>query len=184
MSRVGLKTIQLPASVKLSIESQFALLEGAKGKMTVPLHEGITLKQEGSDLHVVRKDDSSKQKALHGTTRALMANAVKGVTEGFKEELELVGIGFRSVVTNNVLTLTVGFSHVVVIEPLPGVKITVTDNTKIAVEGVDKQAVGQVAASIRAVRKPEPYQGKGIRYKGERIIRKEGKRAATGSGNK
>jgi large subunit ribosomal protein L6 len=184
MSRVGLKVIQIPASVKLNIQAQSVLLEGTKGKMSVPLHEGITLKQEGTNLHVVRKDDSSTQKALHGTTRALMANAVKGVTEGFKEELELVGIGFRSVVTNNVLTLTVGFSHVVVIEPLPGVTITVADNTKISVEGVNKQAVGQVAASIRAVRKPEPYQGKGIRYKGERIIRKEGKRAATGSGKK
>jgi large subunit ribosomal protein L6 len=184
MSRVGLKVIQVPASVKLAITKEALKLEGSKGKLTVALPEGISLKQEGTALHVVRLDNSTEQKTIHGTTRALIANAVKGVSEGFKEELELVGIGFRSVVTNNVLILTVGYSHVVNIEPLPGVKITVTDNTKVAVEGVDKQAVGQVAASIRAVRKPEPYQGKGIRYKGERIIRKEGKRAATGSGKK
>jgi large subunit ribosomal protein L6 len=184
MSRVGLKIIAVPTTVKVAITASEATFEGPKGSFKVAIPQGISLKLTGQTLSVARADDSSALKTLHGTTRALVANAVKGVSQGFKEELELVGIGFRSVIKGTTLVLTVGFSHEVKIEPLPGVKITVTENTKVTVEGVDKQAVGQVAASIRAVRKPEPYQGKGIRYKGERIIRKEGKRAATGAGKK
>ena len=178
MSRVGNKLLPLPAGVSVTLNGGVATVKGGKGELHVTMPEGISFTQEGSVINVTRANDSTELKTLHGTTRANLANAVVGVSQGYKKELELVGIGFRSVVKGQDLVLTVGFSHEVTITPLPGVKITVNENTKLSVEGVDKQAVGQVAAAIRAVRKPEPYQGKGIRYKGEYIRRKEGKRAA------
>lgn len=178
MSRVGNKLIQVPTDVKVTLQQGLALVEGSKGKLSVTVPQGISFTQSGQVLTVTRENDTTALKTLHGTTRANLANAIVGVSKGYKKELELVGIGFRSVVKGEALVLTVGYSHEVTIQPLPGVKITVNENTKLSVEGVDKQAVGQVAAAIRAVRKPEPYQGKGIRYKGEYIRRKEGKRAA------
>jgi large subunit ribosomal protein L6 len=178
MSRVGFKPIPLPAGAKVSLQNATLLVEGKQGKLQFNFPKTLTLKTETNQVLLERINDAVETKKVHGTTRAIVANAVVGVTQGFKEELELVGIGFRAVIKANKLVLTVGYSHEVVITPLPGVKITVNENTKLVVEGIDKQAVGQVAASIRDVRKPEPYQGKGIRYKGERIIRKEGKRAA------
>jgi large subunit ribosomal protein L6 len=178
MSRVGNKLLPLPTGVTVTLQGSVALVKGGKGELSVTIPEGISFTQEGNVLTFTRANDTAALKTLHGTTRANVANAVVGVSQGYKKDLELVGIGFRSVVKGQDLVLTVGYSHEVVITPLPGVKITVNENTKVSVEGVDKQAVGQVAASIRAVRKPEPYQGKGIRYKGEYIRRKEGKRAA------
>jgi large subunit ribosomal protein L6 len=178
MSRVGNKLIPLPSTVKFSQKDLSILFEGPKGKLTLPFPKGFTLKQEGAFLKLVRPNDTEPVKKIHGTTRAIIANAVTGVATGFKEELELVGIGFRAAIKGANLEMSIGFSHPVVVTPLPGVKVTVTENTKLTVEGVDKQAVGETAATIRMQRPPEPYQGKGIRYKGERIVRKEGKRAA------
>jgi large subunit ribosomal protein L6 len=178
MSRVGNKLITLPATVKYTVKDQTVLFEGPKGKLSLPFPKGFTLKQDGATLHLVRPNDTEPVKKIHGTTRAIFANAVKGVNTGFKEDLELVGIGFRAIMKGANLEMSIGFSHPVVVTPLPGVKVTITENTKLAIEGVDKQAVGETAATIRSKRPPEPYQGKGIRYKGERIIRKEGKRAA------
>lgn len=178
MSRVGNKLINLPANVKLAVKDQTIQLEGPKGKLAVQLPKGFSLKQEGSTLQLARPNDTEEVKKVHGTTRAILNNAVTGVATGFKEELELVGIGFRAAMKGANLEMSIGFSHPVVVTPLPGVKVTITENTKLTIEGVDKQAVGETAATIRMQRPPEPYQGKGIRYKGERIIRKEGKRAA------
>jgi large subunit ribosomal protein L6 len=178
MSRIGNKLIPVPTDVTVTLNQGIASVKGSKGTLSVTIPQGISFSQEGAIITVTRDNDTTALKTLHGTTRANLSNAIVGVSQGYKKELELVGIGFRSVVKGEVLVLTVGYSHEVTIQPLPGVKITVNENTKLSVEGVDKQAVGQVAASIRAVRKPEPYQGKGIRYKGEFIRRKEGKRAA------
>jgi large subunit ribosomal protein L6 len=178
MSRVGNKLIPLPATVKFAIQAGVINFEGPKGKLSLPLPSGFTLTQEGTDLKLTRPNDTDNVKKIHGTTRAIIANAVTGVSVGFKEELDLVGIGFRAVIKGAILEMAIGFSHPVIVKPLPGVKVTVNENTKLVIEGVDKQAVGETAATIRMQRPPEPYQGKGIRYKGERIIRKEGKRAA------
>jgi large subunit ribosomal protein L6 len=178
MSRVGNKLIPLPATVKFAIQAGVINFEGPKGKLSLPLPTGFTLTQEGTNLKLTRPNDTDNVKKIHGTTRAIVANAVTGVSVGFKEELDLVGIGFRAVIKGPILEMAIGFSHPVIVKPLPGVKVTVNENTKLVIEGVDKQAVGETAATIRMQRPPEPYQGKGIRYKGERIIRKEGKRAA------
>lgn len=178
MSRVGNKLIPLPATVKFAIQAGMINFEGPKGKLSLPLPSGFTLTQEGTNLKLTRPNDTDNVKKIHGTTRAIVANAVTGVSVGFKEELDLVGIGFRAVIKGAILEMAIGFSHPVIVKPLPGVKVTVNENTKLVIEGVDKQAVGETAATIRMQRPPEPYQGKGIRYKGERIIRKEGKRAA------
>jgi large subunit ribosomal protein L6 len=178
MSRVGNKPINLPANVKVSIKDLTVNFEGPKGKLTLTLPQGFTLKQVGTTLNLVRPNDKEEVKKVHGTNRALLANAVTGVSTGFKEELDLVGIGFRAAMKGANLEMSIGFSHPVVVTPLPGVKVTINENTKLTIEGVDKQAVGETAATIRMQRPPEPYQGKGIRYRGERIIRKEGKRAA------
>jgi large subunit ribosomal protein L6 len=178
MSRVGNKLIPLPATVKFAIQAGVINFEGPKGKLSLPLPTGFKLDQEGTNLKLTRPNDTENVKKIHGTTRAIINNAVTGVSVGFKEELDLVGIGFRAVIKGPILEMAIGFSHPVIVKPLPGVKVTVNENTKLVIEGVDKQAVGETAATIRMQRPPEPYQGKGIRYKGERIIRKEGKRAA------
>jgi large subunit ribosomal protein L6 len=178
MSRVGNKLIPLPEKVKVIVKDSMVHFEGPKGKFTLPLPKGFVLKQEGSTLQLVRPNDEEETKKMHGTNRSLIANAVMGVHVGFKEELDLVGIGFRAAMKGANLEMSIGFSHPVVVTPLPGVKVTINENTKLVIEGVDKQAVGETAATIRMQRPPEPYQGKGIRYRGEKIIRKEGKRAA------
>jgi large subunit ribosomal protein L6 len=178
MSRVGNKLIPLPAGVKFAIQNGVINFEGPKGKLSLPLPTGFKLDQEGTNLKLTRPNDTENVKKIHGTSRAIINNAIIGVSVGFKEELDLVGIGFRAVIKGPILEMAIGFSHPVIVKPLPGVKVTVNENTKLVIEGVDKQAVGETAATIRMQRPPEPYQGKGIRYKGERIIRKEGKRAA------
>jgi large subunit ribosomal protein L6 len=178
MSRVGNKPINLPEKVTYVVKDLSVQFEGPKGKLAITIPKGFVLKQTDKQLNLVRPNDTEEVKKIHGTMRAILANAVTGVSVGFKEELELVGIGFRSAMKGPNLEMSIGFSHPVIVTPLPGVKVTITENTKLTIEGVDKQAVGEVAATIRSKRPPEPYQGKGIRYKGERIIRKEGKRAA------
>ncbi|HHV78045.1 MAG TPA: 50S ribosomal protein L6 [Firmicutes bacterium] len=174
-SRVGKMPIAIPAGVQVRIEGNTVEVKGPKGSVSRTLPEGIEAIQEGSQITVKPKSDSQSMDALHGLTRRLIANMVQGVTGGFSKSLELVGVGYRAAKTGRKLSLTVGFSHPVEIDPPQGIEFEVPNPTLVVVKGVDKEAVGQVAARIRRVRPPEPYQGKGIRYMGERIRRKAGK---------
>lgn len=181
MSRIGLKVIALPAGVEIKEENGVLAIKGPKGTLNVKLPECISYKVEDGHLSFARANDEKHTKQLHGTIRAEVNNAIVGVSTGFKKDLEIVGIGYRAQLRGSSLVLNIGFSHEVVIKPEEGVKIEVPDPLKITVSGIDRQAVGQTAAKIREVRPPEPYQGKGIHYVGETILRKEGKRAGSGS---
>ncbi|MCK9587986.1 MAG: 50S ribosomal protein L6 [Terrimicrobiaceae bacterium] len=176
MSRIGNKKITLPAKVKVSVsESGSVAVEGPKGKLAWTLPAPIKAKVEGAELALTRPGDSRQEKALHGLSRALVANMVTGVSEGFKRELEIQGVGFKAAVQGKTLNLSLGKSHPILF-PIPAeIKITVADNTKITIEGIDNHIVGQCAADIRAFYPPEPYKGKGVRFVGEQIRRKEGK---------
>jgi len=176
MSRIGKKVIELPAKVKLTISGEGAVsAEGPKGKLAWTLPKQIKGRVEGTQVHIERTSEDRKVRALHGLSRALVNNIVTGVATGFTKDLEIQGVGFKAAVKGNILDLNLGFSHDVHF-PIPqGIKITVAENTKIKVEGIDRQLVGQVAADIRAYYPPEPYKGKGVRYAGEHIQRKEGK---------
>jgi len=178
MSRIGLKVINLPAGVTVSQANGVATVTGPKGTLTVNVPSVITVSVEGSEVRCTRANEAKHTKQLHGTTRANLADAVTGVTEGFKKEITIVGIGYRAAMRGENVVMNVGYSHEIVIKPEPTVKITCKDANNIIVEGISKQAVGQTAALIRGTREPEPYNGKGVMYKGEHIIRKEGKRAA------
>ena len=180
MSRIGLKPIVLPAGVTVSEEKGVVTVKGAKGELNVAIPSNVSVEVKDGVLHVHRASEEQHNIMMHGTARANIANAVKGVSEGFKKELEINGIGYRCSMRGTSLVLNVGFSHEVVIAPEAGVKISTTDETHIVVEGIDKQKVGQTAALIHNTKRPEPYGGKGIKYKGEYIIRKEGKRATGG----
>lgn len=176
MSRIGKKEILIPEKVKVEIANSGAIsVEGPKGKLEWQLPKPVTAKLEGNRLEFVRDGETRPIRALHGLSRALVANMVTGVSEGFKRNLEIQGVGFKAAVQGSELNLSIGKSHPVLF-PIPSeVKVTVTDNTKIFVEGIDKQIVGQCAANIRAYYPPEPYKGKGIRYSDEKVRRKEGK---------
>ncbi|MDR3402315.1 MAG: 50S ribosomal protein L6 [Chthoniobacter sp.] len=176
MSRIGKKVIELPAKVKVSISGDGAVsAEGPKGKLAWTLPKQIKGRVEGTTVHIERTSEDRKVRALHGLSRALVNNIVTGVSTGFTKDLEIQGVGFKAAVKGAILDLNLGFSHDVHF-PIPqGIKITVAENTKIKVEGIDRQLVGQVAADIRAYYPPEPYKGKGVRYAGEQIQRKEGK---------
>ncbi len=175
MSRVGKKTITVPAGVTVTINGGHVAVKGGKGELSWTLPEGISASVEGSVLTVSRADDSRKLRALHGTNRSLLANMVEGVSRGFVKELEIVGVGFKAAVKGKALDLALGKSHPI-LHPIPaGLTVTVTDNTKVKVEGIDKQVVGQFAAEVRGYYPPEPYKGKGVHYVGEHIRRKEGK---------
>jgi len=176
MSRIGKKPIEIPEKVKIQVSKEGAVsVEGPKGKLGWTLPRQIKGKIEGNVLTLERSDDDRKVRALHGLSRALLNNMVSGVSSGFVRDLEIQGVGFKAAVQGKVLNLALGFSHPILF-PIPeGIKITVADNTKIKVEGIDKHLVGQVAADIRAYYPPEPYKGKGVRYAGEQIQRKEGK---------
>ncbi|MFA5480904.1 MAG: 50S ribosomal protein L6 [Bacilli bacterium] len=178
MSRIGYKVIDLPAGVSVSVNEGMATVKGAKGTIAIKVPSAISLKVEDKNIHVSRANEERQTRENHGTFRALLHNAIIGVSAGFSKTLEIVGIGYRAAMQGVNLILTIGYSHDVVIVPEPGVKITCKTATVIIVEGIDRQAVGQTAARIREVRKPEPYGGKGIKYAGEHIIRKEGKRAS------
>ena len=178
MSRIGLKVINLPAGVTISQANGVATVTGPKGTLTVNVPSVITVSVEGTEVRCSRANEQKHTKQLHGTTRANLADAVTGVTEGFKKEITIVGIGYRAAMRGENVVMNVGYSHEIVIKPEPTVKITCKDANNIIVEGISKQAVGQTAALIRGTREPEPYNGKGVMYKGEHIIRKEGKRAA------
>ena len=175
MSRTGLKPIPIPDGVNVTIDGSHVTVKGPKGELTRHFHPDMIIQQEENELVVKRPSDSKEHKALHGTTRSLLANMVEGVTKGFEKTLELVGVGYRAQKSGNKLVLNVGYSHPVEIEPEKGIEIEVPDQNKIVVKGIDKERVGELAANIRAVRKPEPYKGKGIRYENENVRRKEGK---------
>ena len=181
MSRIGKTPITLPSKVKINLTEEGSLtVEGPKGSLSWQLPKGITThlakNEAGADvLTFERANDGRAARALHGLARALVNNMVIGVSEGFRRELEIQGVGFRSAVKGEFLDLSIGYSHPVLFKIPKGIKITVTDNTKISVEGIDKHLVGQVSADIRAYYPPEPYKGKGIRYAGEQVRRKEGK---------
>ena len=178
MSRIGLKVINLQAGVTINQANGVATVTGPKGTLTVQVPSVITVKVEGTEVRCSRANEQKHTKQFHGTVRANLQDAVTGVTEGFKKELTIVGIGYRAAMRGENIVMNVGYSHEIVIKPEPTVKITCKDANNIIVEGISKQAVGQTAALIRGTREPEPYNGKGVMYKGEHIIRKEGKRAA------
>jgi large subunit ribosomal protein L6 len=178
MSRVGNKPIPLPKGVTISVGEQLQV-EGPKGKLSVPIPVGITVKQENGVMQLARAGD--EQAALHGLTRALAANAVNGVSTGFTRELDIVGIGFRADVKGRVATFTLGYSHPLEVLLPDGVDLKIDKQTHLVLTSFDKQLLGQTAANIRALRKPDPYKNKGIRYTGEVLRKKVGKTGATGA---
>jgi large subunit ribosomal protein L6 len=175
MSRVGKKPIEIPAGVTVSLNGNVVTVKGPKGELTRTFNPDIEIKVEENIINVSRPSDSKEHRALHGTTRALLSNMVEGVSKGFEKALELIGVGYRAQKQGNKLVLNVGYSHPVEITPEAGIEIEVPANTKIIVKGTSKERVGALAANIRDVRRPEPYKGKGIRYEGEFVRRKEGK---------
>ena len=177
MSRIGNKHIEIPAGVKVTVDGSNVKVSGAKGTLVVPVNHGISVEIEGTNLVCKRANELKQTKQNHGTTRANIHNAIVGVSQGYKKELEMRGIGYKAQMQGNNVVLWAGYSHTTTIVPNEGVKVTLPSPTEITVEGIDKQAVGQTAARIREVRRPEPYLGKGIRYKDEYVATKEGKRA-------
>lgn len=175
MSRIGRKPIAIPNGVEVTLDNTVITVKGPKGTLTRELHRDMQITVENNEINVVRPSDNKTHRSLHGTTRSVVSNMVNGVTEGFSKNLELVGVGYRASKSGDKIVLNVGYSHPVEITPEPGIEFDVPANTKITVRGIDKERVGAYAAKIRSVREPEPYKGKGIKYEGERIIRKEGK---------
>ena len=175
MSRIGNKVITIPAGVEVNINDNFATVKGPKGELKQQFDKDMTFNIEGSEITVVRPSDSKRHRTVHGTTRAILANMIEGVSTGFKKELELIGVGYRAQMQGKKLVLSVGYSHPVEFEEIDGITLGVEGNTKVSIEGINKEVVGQYAAKVRAVRPPEPYKGKGIRYVGEYVRRKEGK---------
>ena len=175
MSRIGNQIISLPDKVKASVANGRVQVEGPKGKLEYILPTSITAEVKENAVTLRRADDERQNKALHGLARSLVNNMVAGVSAGFTKELEIQGVGFKAAVQGRVLNLNLGKSHAILFSIPEGVKVTVAENTKVKVEGIDRQLVGQVAADIRGYYPPEPYKGKGVRYVGEKIIRKEGK---------
>ena len=174
MSRIGKLPISIPSGVTITVDSSVITVTGPKGELTVPHLSDVTVKNEDGTVTVTRKDDERIAKAQHGLQRALLNNAVVGVTEGFEKRLEVKGVGFRVATSNNELDMSLGFSHPVHYKAPQGISLT-NDKMIIIVNGIDKQQVGQVAAEIRSLKKPEPYKGKGIKYADEVILRKAGK---------
>ena len=175
MSRIGKKPIALTDKIKVTGDTGLVVVEGPKGKLEFNLPREISISVEATELVVNRPSDHRRHKALHGTARSILSNMVQGVSEGYVKELEIQGVGFRTKVAGKVIDLSLGKSHPI-IHPIPeGLTVTVTDNTKVKVEGIDKQVVGQFAAEVRGYYPPEPYKGKGVRYVGEYVRRKAGK---------
>jgi large subunit ribosomal protein L6 len=175
MSRIGKKPIIVPSGVTVSVDGSSIKVKGPKGELTREIRDEIKVEQNDGQLVLTRPDDSKENRAFHGLTRALIANMVEGVTGGFKKTLEIIGVGYRAEKKGETLVLTVGYSHQVVYPQPKGITLTAQTPTVVVIEGIDKQKVGQVAAELRAVRPPEPYKGKGIRYQGEQVRRKAGK---------
>ncbi|MGO4890132.1 50S ribosomal protein L6 [Anaerobacillus sp. MEB173] len=175
MSRIGKKPIEIPSGVTVTLDNNNITVKGPKGELTRELHPEIAVKIEENIITVERPSDQKLHRALHGTTRSVVSNMVEGVTKGYEKALELIGVGYRATKSGQKLVLNVGYSHPVEIVPEQGIEIEVPSNTKVIVKGIDKERVGAIASNIRAVRLPEPYKGKGIRYEGEYVRRKEGK---------
>jgi large subunit ribosomal protein L6 len=175
MSRIGKQPIAIPAKVKVEVKGQTVHVEGPKGKLDWELPGRTSLKVQDGKVVVSRQGDDAKAKALHGLSRALVNNMVKGVSEGFVKKLEIQGVGFKAAVQGQTVNLSLGYSHPVVYAIPAQIKVTVEENTKLTIEGPDKRVVGLVAAEIRGFYPPEPYKGKGVRYTDERVVRKEGK---------
>ena len=175
MSRIGKLPIPVPAGVEVKIDGQVVEVKGPKGTLTHTVPAPIAVALEESTVVVTRPNDERLARSLHGLTRTLIANNIQGVTEGFTKGLEIVGTGYRVAAKGNALEFALGYSHPITVEPPAGISFTVEGNTKVTVHGIDKQAVGEVAANIRKLRKPEPYKGKGVRYAGEVVRRKAGK---------
>ncbi|MCC5639447.1 50S ribosomal protein L6 [Nostoc sp. CHAB 5844] len=180
MSRIGKRPITIPAKVQVTIDGTKVVVKGPKGELSRDLPVHVTVSQEGETLQVVRKDDSRTSRQMHGLSRTLVANMVEGVSQGFQRRLEIQGVGYRAQVQGRNLVLNMGFSHQIQIEPPDGIQFAVENNTNVIVSGYDKEVVGNTAAKIRAVRPPEPYKGKGIRYTGEVVRRKAGKTGGKG----
>jgi large subunit ribosomal protein L6 len=178
MSRIGRSPIAVPGGVTVTVDGPLVTVAGPQGTLARQLPGAITIRQEDANLIVERPDDQRQNRALHGLSRSLVANMVTGVTAGFTKELEIVGVGYRAIPKGpSQIELALGFSHPVIVDAPDGVTFEVPAQTRINVKGIDKELVGQVAANIRKIRKPEPYKGKGVRYVGERVIRKAGKAA-------
>lgn len=175
MSRIGKQPVDLPAKVKVEIKANRISVEGPKGKLAFDLPARTSAKVEGNQILVSRASDEASARALHGLSRALISNMVKGVNEGYVKKLEIHGVGFKAAVQGKVVNLQLGYSHPINYTFPDQIKVTVEENTKLTIEGPDRQVVGQVAADLRGFYPPEPYKGKGVRYAGEKIIRKEGK---------
>lgn len=175
MSRIGKKPIEIPSGVTVTLNGSTVTVKGPKGELTRSFHSDIEIKVEDNVVNVSRPSDDKEHRSLHGTTRAIIANMVEGVSKGFERNLELIGVGYRAQKQGKKLVLNVGYSHPVEVEAEEGIEIEVPANTKITIKGTDKERVGALAANIRAIRPPEPYKGKGIRYEGENVRRKEGK---------
>lgn len=175
MSRIGRKLISLPAGVRVTVEGNMVMVQGSKGTLAQTIPDDITVTQEDNQILVQRASENKKYRAYHGLSRALIANMVEGVTDGFEKKLELVGVGYRAQMQSKKLVISIGFSHPVLVDAPEGIEFEVPAPTKITIKGIDKQLVGNTAAHIRAIRKPEPYKGKGIKYENEVIRRKAGK---------
>jgi large subunit ribosomal protein L6 len=175
MSRIGKQPIAIPAKVKVDVKGQQVSVEGPKGKLNFELPRRTTAKIESGQVLVSRQGDDAQAKALHGLSRSILNNMVKGVNEGFVKKLEIQGVGFKAAIQGQTVTMALGYSHPINY-PIPAqIKVTVEENTKLTIEGPDKQLVGRVAAELRSFYPPEPYKGKGVRYANERVVRKEGK---------
>ena len=175
MSRIGMKPVPVAAGVKVTVNGKEVVTEGKLGKMSVTLPDAISAAVDGNEVKVSRVSDEGNNKALHGLFRSLIKNNIIGVSEGYKKELQIVGVGYKAVLAGNKLTLSLGYSHDIAYPVPEGIKIQITDGTKLQITGIDKQLVGEVAASIRKFKKPEPYKGKGVRYSDEHVVIKPGK---------
>ncbi|SDR14974.1 50S ribosomal protein L6 [Virgibacillus salinus] len=177
MSRIGLKPVEIPEGVEININGNTATVKGPKGELTRDFHQDMKVVIEDNVLTVERPSNHKEHRALHGTTRSLIGNMVQGVHKGFEKNLEISGVGYRALKQGDKVVINAGYSHPVELDPIDGIEIDVPKNTQIIVKGISKELVGEVAANIRAIRPPEPYKGKGIRYEGEYVRQKEGKTA-------
>lgn len=181
MSRIGRRPIDVPSGVDVKLDGHVITVKGPKGTLTRTLHKDMIIEQEGNVINVKRPSEAKEHKSLHGLTRTLVSNMVVGVTDGFTKELEIQGVGYRATKQGNDLVMNLGYSHQVIMPEIEGITVTVNGTNQIIISGPDKQIVGQFAAKVREKRPPEPYKGKGIRYVGEYVARKEGK---AGKGSK
>lgn len=175
MSRIGKQPVSIPAKVKVLVSGSKVSAEGPKGRLEMALPPLTSARVEGSSLTISRLNETSEAKAMHGLGRALVNNMVRGVAEGYQRRLEIQGVGFKAAIQGNHVNMVLGYSHPILYPVPPGIKVVVEDNTKIAIEGADKELVGRVASELRSYYPPEPYKGKGVRYAGEHVVRKEGK---------